>query len=115
MFGGAGQDIFRFLSLGDSTAVANGRDSILDFNPTAGPSQDIIDLSAIDANANVAGDQAFNFIGSGAFTSVAGQVRFSNGRLSADVNGDGNADFSVDISGSNPFQGLQLDVTDFVL
>jgi VCBS repeat-containing protein len=115
MFGGSGQDIFRFQSLGDSTAAANGRDSILDFNATAGASQDIIDLSAIDANANAAGDQAFNFIGNGAFTSVAGQLRFNNGRLSADVNGDGSADFSVEVSGSNPFQNLQLDVTDFVL
>jgi VCBS repeat-containing protein len=117
LIGGAGQDIFRFLSLSDSTANSNGRDEILDFNSTNGPNHDLIDLSAIDANTNAAGNQAFTFIGNGAFTNVAGQLRFNtgNGRLSADVNGDGNADFSVDITGSNPFQSLQLDATDFVL
>ncbi len=117
LFGGSGQDTFRFLSLNDSTANSNGRDEILDFNSANGPNHDLIDLSAIDANTNAAGDQAFNFIGNGAFTNVAGQLRYNsgNGRLSADVNGDGNADFSVNVSGSNPFLALQLDATDFVL
>ena len=43
-------------------------DQILDFTPGT----DKIDLSRIDANSLVAGDQAFNWIGSNAFSGTAG-------------------------------------------
>ena len=51
--GGAGNDTFVFAAVGDSTVAAP--DTILDFQ-----SGDRIDLSAIDANTGVAGDQAFH-------------------------------------------------------
>jgi Ca2+-binding RTX toxin-like protein len=66
--GGAGNDSFTYVATGDSTVAAAGRDTITDF--TTG---DKIDLSAIDANGEGAGDTAFSF-GTGAFT-AAGQIR----------------------------------------
>jgi Ca2+-binding RTX toxin-like protein len=108
--GGFGNDIFRFLSTSDSTAEATDR--ILDFQ-----SGDKIDLSAIDANSGMDGDQAFTFIGTGAFTG-AGQVRATfdaNTNLwsvQGDIDGDGNADFLIHVTsvGNQP-----IVTTDFVL
>jgi Ca2+-binding RTX toxin-like protein len=105
--GGAGADTFQFL-LADSP----GRfpDLITDFDDGE---QDVIDLSAIDANSLVAGDQAFTFIGTAAFT-AAGQLRYTfAGGVSTvlgDVSGDGVADFSVTLAGVSIVTG-----EDFVL
>lgn len=71
LVGGAGADAFRFLAPGDS-AVGAARDVIQAFSAAEG---DRIDLAAIDADPTLAGDQAFSFHGSAAFTG-AGQVRF---------------------------------------
>lgn len=104
--GGAGADVFRFLALSDS-AVGGNRDRIIDFRRSE---SDIIDVSAIDANTRVAGDQAFSFIGTAAFGRVAGQMRFSAGLLQLDVNGDGRADMDVVVQGLSSMLGA-----DFVL
>ena len=54
--------------------------------------------AAIDARAGGA-DNAFTWIGSGAFSGVAGQLRAysqaGNHYLAGDVNGDGLADFTI--------------------
>ncbi|WP_315760402.1 M10 family metallopeptidase C-terminal domain-containing protein [Sphingomonas sp. Y38-1Y] len=85
--GGIGNDIFKF-------GEANGAyDTITDFLSRV----DKIDVSAIDANTAIAGNDAFVFIGSNAFNGTAGQLRFAGGLLQGDVNGDGNADFTVSI------------------
>jgi predicted extracellular nuclease len=111
LVGGNGSDTFRFLSIADSpSSNPADRDSIMDFKPN----NDVIDLSAIDANVNLAGNQAFIYIGSTAFSNVAGQLRYINGVLSADVDGDGVADFEVTLltqSASNPGLGI----SDFIL
>ncbi len=58
--GGAGNDIFKYSSLADLVNAFSYQDeTITDF--TLG---DKIDLSAVDANTNVDGDQPFSFIGS---------------------------------------------------
>jgi Ca2+-binding RTX toxin-like protein len=94
--GGGGADSFRYKLVTDSSASAT--DHILDF--TSGT--DKIDLSRIDANTGLAGDQAFTWIGSGAFTGVAGQLRvFQSGTdwlVQGDVNGDGVADLVIQVS-----------------
>jgi Ca2+-binding RTX toxin-like protein len=107
--GGAGADQFRFAALGDSVVGANA-DVISDFNHAQG---DRIDLAAIDANSGVAGDQAFSFIGTAAFTGVAGQLRYVTGivtTIAGDVNGDGTADFHISLAGQ-----INLVAADFVL
>jgi hypothetical protein len=75
-------------------------DQILDFTPLF----DLIDLGEIDANAQTAGNGVFSFIGERPFSvSSAGQLRYqasANGVvLMADVNGDGAADFQLELIG----------------
>jgi Ca2+-binding RTX toxin-like protein len=89
--GGAGADVFRFTS----AAAADG-DVILDFNAAQG---DVIDLSPIDANGARPGNAAFAFLGAGAFTGVAGQLRFAGGQLLGDLDGDRAADFAITLVG----------------
>lgn len=88
--GGRGADVFVFVSLADSGA-AQRADRIKDFSAAEG---DTIDLSGLDGNTNLAGAQALRFIGSDEF-SAAGQLRFVQGWLSADTDGDGLADFEI--------------------
>lgn len=70
--GGLGADRFRFLLPADSP-VGVGRDSVIGF---VAAEADRIDLSAIDANTQLAGDQGFIFRGSAAFTGARGELRF---------------------------------------
>jgi serralysin len=106
MAGGAGSDIYRYTAFSEST-VGAGRDIIngfdrglLFFSP-----KDKIDLSAIDANVLLAGDQAFTFIGTGAFTGTTGEARYflsgTNVIVEVDVQGDGNvtADMQIQLNG----------------
>jgi Ca2+-binding RTX toxin-like protein len=101
LFGGVGADRFVYLSLSDSTVSSGGRDSIMDFNH---PDGDKIDLSAIDANTTVAGNQAFT-LGGDSFTHVAGQliVVAPEGMVGfiveGDVDGDAAADFAIYVRG----------------
>ena len=68
MTGGSGEDVFRFYSTSDSPfGVSTTYDRITDFQG-AGinftfATEDKIDLSSIDANVNLAGNQAFVFTG----------------------------------------------------
>jgi Ca2+-binding RTX toxin-like protein len=114
--GGSGADLFIFASLADSRLSAlrsdGGKrlpDVIADF--TSG--LDRIDLSALDAVAVTADDQAFTFIGSAAFSGQAGQLRYEmhgdNAFVLADLTGDGHADFQI--VAATPI----LQATDFIL
>jgi peptidase M10/serralysin-like protein/cadherin-like protein/Big-like domain-containing protein/hemolysin type calcium-binding protein len=110
--GGAGADTFQYRSESDS-AVADP-DQILDFQVGV----DKIDLHFMDADSVTAGDQAFTFIGSGAFTNTAGQLRatFDSDNnvwsVQGDTNGDGAADFLILVTTTtaDPLVG-----TDFLL
>jgi len=107
--GGAGADTFVYQALSDSSLTLT--DLLTDFTVSQ---NDKISLSAIDANANIAGDQAFAWIGTGAFTGTAGQLRYyqSGGDtyVTGDVNGDSAGDFLIRI---DPL--LSLVATSFVL
>ncbi len=95
LIGGAGADRFVFLKTADSTVTKT--DSIQDFSQSEG---DLIDLSAIDANSKIAGNQAFTLAGS-VFTKQAGQLIISYAGdgyrwlIQGDTNGDGKADFAL--------------------
>jgi Ca2+-binding RTX toxin-like protein len=101
LIGATGADIFDFDALSDSAPGA-GADTILDF--LAG--FDKIDLSTIDARANVGGNQAFTFLGSAVFSGVSGQLRVDNASVAGqtlvlgDVNGDSAADLQINLIGN---------------
>ena len=99
LLGGAGADIFRFDAVGDSTLTAS--DIIHDFFRSQ---SDKISLNAIDANTRLAGNQDFTFIGTAAFSNVAGQLHYSqvggNTFITGDVNGDSVADFQIIVNGN---------------
>ena len=93
--GRGGADKFVYASVMDTKPDAP--DVIMDFQPGL----DKIDLSLINAKAAASTDQSFSFIGSAAFTGVAGQLRYVSGLLSGDVTGDGVADFQIQLT-NNP-------------
>jgi Ca2+-binding RTX toxin-like protein len=103
--GGAGADMFSFTSVAGSPASAL-RDTIADF--TAG--LDRINLSSLDTNPLVAGDQAFTFLGADAFRGLAGDLRVAGGIVEADLDGDRIADLSIAVRGITT-----LDAADFFL
>lgn len=111
--GGLGGDVFRFAELGDFPGTtATTADTILDFSGAQG---DRIDLSAIDAIKSTSTvNDAFTWIGSGAFTKVAGQLRYvvtsGVGLVSGDIDGNGVADFAIRIEKAPALTGL-----DFIL
>lgn len=104
LYGGTGNDVFVFGATADSTTFF--RDTIMDFVQ----GQDRIDLSAIDARSATGFNDAFSFIGTGVFTGAAGQLRAVGSLVQGDVNGDGVADFELQVNGV-----LQLQALDFVL
>ncbi|MFE0753923.1 calcium-binding protein, partial [Inquilinus sp. NPDC058860] len=108
--GGAGADRFVFGAGHSATGSANA-DRITDFSHAQG---DRIDLSLIDANTGTAGNQAFSFIGTDAYTGVAGQLRYvvSNGDavIAGDTNGDKVSDFNIVLDNVGSLQA-----SDFVL
>jgi Ca2+-binding RTX toxin-like protein len=112
LYGNGGADTFLYRNVAESTSAS--RDEIKDF--TLG---DVIDLSQIDANSLLDGNQAFSFIGSAAFTAQqhAGELRaIDTGggiwQVQGDVNGDGTADFEILVTVTG---GHQIAQTDFYL
>lgn len=109
--GGKSADAFVFLSKGDSTVAAGGRDTIADFRHAQ---HDKLDLGALDANGHTKADDAFTFIGDDAFSKHAGELRFAKSGadtlVSGDTNGDGEADFALLVEGN-----MRLVKGDFIL
>jgi Ca2+-binding RTX toxin-like protein len=93
LLGGIGTDTFIYTALTDSSLTATDR--ILDFSSTE---VDQINLSQIDASNQLDGDQAFVFVGDAAFSHAAGELRFDDHLLQGDVNGDGLADFQINVN-----------------
>lgn len=92
--GGSGHDTFVFRGVRQSDG-----DRITDFAHGI----DSIDLTHIDADQTVPGNQAFSFIGGAAFSGHAGELRafteVDHTVISGDVNGDGQSDFSIALHG----------------
>jgi len=108
--GGAGADHYYFTALGDSVVGINA-DLVTDFSHAQA---DIIDLSIMDANSGLDGNQAFSFIGANLYSGVAGQLRYAvaNGvtTVAGDVDGDKVSDFHISLTGS-----IALVAADFAL
>lgn len=106
--GGQGFDTFQYRNGLDS--VVRGADRITDFERR----MDVVDLSRVDADTTVRGDQDFAFIGTAAFSGTAGELRYNragqNAAVIGDTDGDGRADFVIAFTGLTAF-----DADDFVL
>ncbi|MBK5922432.1 hypothetical protein CCR90_01300 [Rhodovulum sulfidophilum] len=108
--GMAGADIFDF----NVASHSNGAniDRITDFVR----GEDLLDLSGIDANSGLAGDQDFDFIGTAAFSGTAGELRADLTAVPgmtvilADINGNGAVDLEIRLDGL-----YSLAATDFLL
>lgn len=105
-------DVFKYAAASDS-GLGVDADQITDF--VIG--EDRLNFAKIDANAALAGDQAFSFISNAAFTNTGvGQIRYqdSGGNLlvQIDVDGNGTADMEIILEG---LSGQTLTSGDFVL
>lgn len=92
LVGNEGRDTFVFRATTDSSPAASDR--IQGFDAPGATRGDVIDLSAIDANAGLAGNQSFEFGGT-----AAGHLRVvEEGRLTVVLaNTDGNPDAEIRI------------------
>jgi Ca2+-binding RTX toxin-like protein len=109
--GAGGLDRMKLNALSDSGTTFAQRDVLNTF-----AHGDKVDLTAIDANSRVAGNQAFTFVTN--FTHVAGQLQWDKTAptgylVSGDVNGDGVADFSLQIYAAPGFGTIHS--WDFIL
>lgn len=105
--GGAGNDVFDFNTVAESGLTATTRDVITDFVR----GQDKIDLSTIDANTALAGNQAFTgLIGANVAFTKAGQLKLVAGVLYGNTDADATAEFSIALTGITTLAN-----TDFVL
>ena len=107
--GGGGADRFVLNEVAES--FTENPDQLLDFRAYE---RDKLDVSGIDANSQTAQDEAFAFIENDPFSGSAGELRFTESHgatyLYGDVNGDGEADFALELLGVS-----SLSVDDLIL
>jgi Ca2+-binding RTX toxin-like protein len=95
LLGGSGSDRFAWSAVAETSPQAAGRDLVADFVP----GEDRLDLSGIDADGALAGDQAFTqLLAAGAGFTAAGQLRFASGVLWGNTDADAGAEFSIALS-----------------
>ena len=97
MYGHGNSNTFDYNAVSDSPA-GTGRDVIHYFNEFFDDDDDQIDLTIIDANTLVAGNQAFIFGGS--FT--AGHLRYVGGVLQGNTDADTAAEFEIQLIATPP-------------
>ncbi|WP_068956305.1 cadherin-like domain-containing protein [Pararhizobium polonicum] len=131
LYGGAGKDVFVFQTAQDSAPGFSGLIGNGALNPLSGAGQrdiivdflrgeDRLDLSTIDANVKISGDQAFVWKGAGNFSGNAGELIYrtfdatgtANDKtiVYGDVDLDGRADFQIELTGI-----IDLAKGDFIL
>lgn len=107
--GGTGTDIFDF-NLKTETVRGANRDVIMDFNKVE---LDQIDLIGIDARKG-AGNQAFKFIGAKHFHDKAGELHYIKKAgyvlVEGDIDGNGKADFQIEVHGVTKLVGLDFNL-----
>ncbi|RMC32080.1 M10 family metallopeptidase C-terminal domain-containing protein [Paracoccus alkanivorans] len=109
--GGSGADIFVFNNIAHTSPGADTRDIIRDFSTDT----DRIDLSDIDANTTVNGNQAFRFLADNPHSGGGATLRFAhsstgNTHIYGDVDADGRSDFEIMLTGRH-----SLTADDFIL
>jgi Ca2+-binding RTX toxin-like protein len=117
LVGNEGADIFKYTAVEESQNTvlwgANQLDQIADF--TQG--QDKIDLSTIDADPGLPGDQAFVFVAdpahyTGDWTGVLTQITWADGTASICASTDADSECEFIIYMSHPYQ---FTANDFIL
>jgi Ca2+-binding RTX toxin-like protein len=93
--GGDGADRFDYNAVSESPA-GTGRDRIVDFTGNGAGVGDRIDLTTIDANGLVAGNQAFIFGG----PHTAGHLWYAGGILNGNIDGDATPEFQIQLVGT---------------
>ena len=111
MYGGEGNDLFRYTAVSDSGIGAGNRDIIFDFQE----GEDRISVVSFDGDLARDGNQAFKFYGTDALKANGlGQVNYQqvSGHtiVNFDVDGNGAADFQIDLVGLH-----NLTAGDFIL
>jgi Ca2+-binding RTX toxin-like protein len=109
--GGAGADSFNF-DLKSETPKGHNRDVIMDFHRAE---SDHIDLSDIDAKSKTTTvDDHFKFIGAKPFHHKAGELHYIKNAhfllVEGDINGDGRADFQIEVHGINKLAALDFNL-----
>jgi hypothetical protein len=104
--GGAGRDLYDY-NLTSASPAGAGRDVITDFAPGI----DRIDLMGIDADASVAGNQAFRWVGKAALTGPGEVGYFTSGgntivRMSTDA--DAAAEAEIQLTGIKTLTALDF-------
>lgn len=111
LYGGNGQDTFVYRTADFQAGAASSMDDIFGFSSAQ---RDKIHLGAVDAKSGSTVDDGFKFIGTSAFHSVAGELRYEvsggDSYVMGDMNGDGVADLKIHIVGVT-----SLTSADFVL
>lgn len=104
VFGLAGLDAFRLLPAALGAAAVNAT-TLEDFSRA---DSERLDLSRIDAIAGSPADDGFSFIGTAAFSNVAGQLRWqeqgTQRLIQGDVNGDGAAELTILVKAAGPVE-----------
>ena len=95
--GDVGNDLFDYNAVAESP-VGAGRDKINGFSGNGALAGDRIDLTTIDANVLLFGNQAFSWIGGNSFT-AARQLRYVGGVLQGNTDGDAAAEFEIQLVG----------------
>lgn len=96
LIGGSGANQFVYKAFTDSLPKRGRQDQILDFKR----SKDKLDFSALS--------DSVVFIGKSPFGREAGEVRFANGSLQLDADGNGRADLEILLPGVNRFSASNL-------
>lgn len=95
--GGTGADFFSFSRADTELGEI---DRILDFNAQEG---DRLGINAVLGISNSLTGQSWTYIDSEQFSGAAGQLRFADGLLQGDLNGDGIANLQIQLNGITAF------------
>ncbi|MEM7507527.1 MAG: choice-of-anchor Q domain-containing protein [Pseudomonadota bacterium] len=112
LIGAEGDDTYLYFRLTDSEIGFIRRDIIEDFEQGS----DRIDLSRLDADEGLAGDQRFDFVLRTAFSGTAGELRYFKATnlgvtvVQVDTDGDAVQDMQIELSGF-----IDLEAQDFLL